>query len=150
MQTLHLDSDDYADMLDFIATGGRAGSVPPSHDAALRGCLARSLDARFAIRTIGHRLELAACQGVAGLGTWTGIAQAAALRFLTRGTGLAQACRAVLLLAIARHVLLATLRMRMSLGRRVLGPGEGCTQQGARGDAGEAEGTECGFHGRRS
>jgi len=30
MQTLHLDSDDYADMLDFIATGGRAGSVPSS------------------------------------------------------------------------------------------------------------------------
>jgi hypothetical protein len=28
MQTLHLDSDDYADMLDFIATGGRAGSLP--------------------------------------------------------------------------------------------------------------------------
>ena len=31
MQTLHLDSDDYADMLDFIATGGRAGSLPSTH-----------------------------------------------------------------------------------------------------------------------
>ena len=34
MQTLQLDSDDYADMLDFIATGGRAGSINTSQGDA--------------------------------------------------------------------------------------------------------------------